>query len=204
MPKLLESRSGVGGSTTRVERDAAGGIDRHWNEVRALADLPPHSALLQGDGDPAPRFANTCRETFILDARRTRTELRLPDGTLSVSRSQGEDALVVVWSTGRRVEIKPCGDILADAALNIGDLLVLALDNGIRRFSFDLARMSAMGEEMLGVLESLGRHLAREGDGCELVFLNIPGDIRPRLDGLELPRATPPGGEPRPCLCSET
>ncbi len=206
MSKLLDATFGSSGLSVPVEADATGSPPDgpRLQEINALAEaLSGLASLSEGQRRVLLPEGASC-EHVTLDTDRTMTELRLQDGTLSVFRSLGEEALLFAWFSGQGVAVKPCGEIMESAALNLGDLLVQALVCGSRHISFDLAFVQAMGEETLGILDSFRRQLALENDSWGVAFWNIPGGIRPILTSLEQADVGKPRGENTICLCSET
>lgn len=137
----------------------------------------------------------TAHERFSLDADRAMAVLRMRAGTVYAAMGGGEETAILAWAAGRCLEIRPCGDLFDAAALNLGDTLVQALESGSRCFHFDFGHVRFVGDDALGILQSLREQLSREGRDWELTFTNVAEDLCPFIRRLGATRTKTVSGD---------
>lgn len=74
--------------------------------------------------------------------------------------SRGSTTVLCVWVRDGRWEIMPEGDLVGDAAVNLGDCLLRAVCQGARRIVLHLREGDRASLEAEGVLESFARAFA--------------------------------------------
>ncbi len=162
---------------------------------RILASLLLGPSQTSGRDNHIRLPQGSSHERIPLDADRTLAVFRMQAGAVYAAMGNLEEPPILAWAAGRDLEVKPLGDLLDAAILNLGDILVYALDSGSRCFRFNFEHVRAVGDEALGIFKSLCGQLSREGLDWELVFVNVAEDFRPLLKQFDTPRTGADSGE---------